>query len=80
VNHNSSNNFFTTNKGVTIMSKRIMAACGLLAAIAVPLTTFAFIIFLFSAAAYSTPGFLFKQILHYRTHIQTAQVFFVMEA
>lgn len=62
------------------MTKRIMTACGLLAAIVVPLTTFSFIIFLFSAAAYSTPRFLFKQILHYRTDIRTAPVFFVMEA
>ncbi len=62
------------------MTKRIMTVCGLLAAIAVPLTTFAFIIFLFSTAAYSTPRFLFKQILHHRTHMQTPQVFFVMAA
>lgn len=62
------------------MTKRIMTACGLLAAIAVPLTTFAFIIFLFSASAYSTPRFLLKQILHYQTHLQPAQVFFVMHA
>ena len=43
------------------MTKSTMTACGVIAAIAVPLTTFAFIIFLFSAGAYSEPKVLFSE-------------------
>ena len=42
------------------MTKSTMTACGVIAAIAVPLTTFAFIIFLFSGA-YSVPKILFSE-------------------